>query len=157
MPHHADAESCPEPAGSLDPIVLSRAMALVRTSEWVMTSLFERRRAAAMVSGVLRSGDDPPLVCVAMRKGHPIEPIIRDSRAFALCAVGSDRVLARAFGQSSDKAAEALEALPCGVLRTGTPSPTRAVAVFDCLLHRHVDIESDHELYVGLVVGVRAQ
>ena len=36
---------------------------------------------------------------------------------------------------------------------TGAPVLERAVSYLDCELIRHIDIESDHDLYVGLIRG----
>lgn len=143
-------------SGDADPV--QRAMAMVPTATFLMTSAFEGKRAGMLVRSVQPCGQSPPLLCVACRKGHPIEPLIRDSHAFALCVIDpSDRLVLRKFDDAlpPDVAGDPFDSMGAERLTTGAPVIRRAIAAMDCLVTRHVDIEADYELFIGQVVAAR--
>ena len=77
-----------------------RALDFVPSAAWVMTSAFEVKRSGTLVQRVQLCADEPLLISVAVRKGHAIEPLIRDSHAFAICRIDpEDRLLTRKFAQ----------------------------------------------------------
>ena len=45
------------------------------------------------------------------------------------------------------------DCLPLDRLVTGAPIVRRAAAAFDCEVVRHLDMEADHELYIGHVLA----
>lgn len=126
---------------------------------YVMTSSFEGDRAGVLVSWVTRAAEDPALVCVAVRKGHAIEPLIRDSRSFALCRIDNDdRLIRKTFNdeRAPDERGDLFASIEVRTLATGAPVLKRSTLVLDCEVVRHFDLEADHELYVGQVVGAVA-
>jgi len=123
---------------------------------FVMTSGYENDRAGTLVHWVSRAADEPPLVSVAVPKGHAIEPLIRDSRAFALCVIDpEDRRLRGAFAHACapDERSDPFDSLEVRALTTGSPVLARSPLVLDCEVVRHFDLEADHEFYVGQVVN----
>jgi flavin reductase (DIM6/NTAB) family NADH-FMN oxidoreductase RutF len=133
-----------------------RALALFPRGLFLLTSCFEHKRAGQFVESVQPCADEPLLVCVAARKGHSIEPLIRDSHAFAVCRVDAeDKLLQKRFGpaRTPDSTADPFDALEIDRLMTGAPVPRRSIAAIDCQVVRHLDLEADHELYIGLVVS----
>ncbi len=123
---------------------------------FVMTSAFENDRAAILVEWLQQCAMTPPMICVAVRKGRPIEPIIRDSHAFALCEIAEhDLTLDRMIRRACEHDDDILESLPYETLRTGSPCIMRAGRVFDCEVIRHVDFEADYELYIAQVLEVK--
>ncbi len=142
--------------------------------EFVMTSRHETSRLGVVVRRVMACADTPMSVCVALMKGHPISPLIRDSHAFALCAMDDgDRMLAKVFervrggvvsenGQSwgvlspakiGDPASDPFIAMEVESLETGSPIIKRCGWALDCRVLMHLDFETDHEMYIGAVVG----
>jgi flavin reductase (DIM6/NTAB) family NADH-FMN oxidoreductase RutF len=142
--------------------------------EFVMTSRHETSRLGVVVRRVMACADTPMSVCVALMKGHPISPLIRDSHSFALCAMDDgDRMLAKVFervrggvvsenGQSSgiltparmgDPASDPFIAMEVESLETGSPIIKRCGWALDCRVLMHLDFETDHEMYIGAVVG----
>ncbi|MEM9066518.1 MAG: flavin reductase family protein [Planctomycetota bacterium] len=120
----------------------------------ILTSAHDGTRSGAIALSVQLSALDPLLVSVALRRGHPIEPLIRDSRSFAICRVSADeKLLVRKFGEHAppDEPDDPFDSLPTLTLETGSPVVKRAVAALDCEVVRHLDLEADHELFVGLV------
>ncbi|MFN0132872.1 MAG: flavin reductase family protein [Phycisphaerales bacterium] len=136
------------------PAGVREAFEVIAGARFVMTSCFETRREGVMCSWVTPCAHTPALVCAAVRRGHPIEPVIRDSRRFALCRVeAEDRLVDRAFG--ARRTGDPFDGLEVDHLATPSPVLCRSSLVFDCEVYRHLDIEADHELYIGLVVACR--
>ncbi|MCA9299278.1 MAG: flavin reductase, partial [Phycisphaerales bacterium] len=109
-----------------------------------------------MVHSVQPCAIEPLLVSVSVRKGHSIEPLIRDSHAFALCALHpDDKLIPRKFAEheAPDHPGDPFDSLPTRILQTGSPVLERATVALDCEVVRHFDLEADHELYVGHVVA----
>ncbi len=137
---------------------LDRALALLPSGTFLLTAAHENDRAGARVGSVAQCATEPLLLSVALRKGHSIEPLIRDSHAFAVCRVNpQDRLLLRKFSEHSapDENADPFDSLPVERLATGAPVLKRSLLAFDCEVVRHFDLEADHELYVGQVLDVR--
>ena len=92
------------------------------------------------------------MVIVAMSKGLPVEPLIRDSRSFVLCQIAKDdRLLRRKFATPPDAREDPFVTIPTMTAASGAPIVKQAVAYLDCELVRHIDLETDYALYVGKV------
>ncbi|MBC7835151.1 MAG: flavin reductase [Phycisphaerales bacterium] len=130
-------------------------LAFLPTLTCVLSSCFERDRAGAVVDRVMQCSDEPLHIGVAMRKGHKIDPIIRDSHHFGLSILGkSDKQLTRRFSQS-EGSSEVFDAIETFTLASRSPLLKKAVAVIDCEVVRHFDLEADYELFIGLVLAAR--
>jgi len=96
---------------------------------------------------------------VALPKGEPISPLIRDSRAFGLCITAEDdRSIARRFAttphhDNQPHHDDPFHAFEPYTLETGSPLLPRAAACLDCRVTMHLDVETDHELYIAEVVN----
>jgi flavin reductase (DIM6/NTAB) family NADH-FMN oxidoreductase RutF len=135
-----------------------RAFSIFPRGCFLLTAAFENKRSGQIVESVQPCAEEPMLVCVAARKGHPIEPLIRDAHCFAVCRVDpEDRLLLRKFGvgRPTGLTGDPFDALDLDRLATGAPVPKRCSAALDCQVLRHLDVEADHELYIGLVVAGR--
>jgi flavin reductase (DIM6/NTAB) family NADH-FMN oxidoreductase RutF len=136
---------------------LLRALDPTLGDRFVMTSAWESKRGGVFVTSAQPCGYEPPLLCVACMKGHPLDPIIRDSQVFAVCRVGSgERLLARKFAFDGDGRGDPFDSLELERLVTGAPVLRRARAAVDCQVVRHLDLEGDHQLYIGEAVAIRA-
>lgn len=130
----------------------AEALSLIPTGTFVLTASHDDCRSGALVKWVQRCAEDPPMVVVALRKGHPIEPLIRDSHGFCLNLLRSeDVVLRRKFECSHAHGEDPFISLPSSRAPSGSPLLLRALAYIDCELTRHLDIESEYEIYIGLV------
>lgn len=121
---------------------------------YIMSAAHEMRCRAVLVSFVQQAGFDPPTVVVALNKGRDIVPIIHDSHAFALSQIAEDdRLVIKKFaekrGRTDDDPLAGLEIIK---KVTGSPILCRAVGYLDCRLVRHIDVDSDHDLYVGQIL-----
>jgi flavin reductase (DIM6/NTAB) family NADH-FMN oxidoreductase RutF len=132
-----------------------RAFALFPKGSFLLTACFENKRAGQIVQSVQPCADEPMLICVAARKGHPIEPLIRDAHHFAICRFDpEDKLILRNFGGPPARS-DAFDSLELDRLASGAPVPRRSLAALDCLVLRHLDLEADHELYIGQVLAGR--
>jgi flavin reductase (DIM6/NTAB) family NADH-FMN oxidoreductase RutF len=131
------------------------ALAKLRSGLFVLTARHEGKRAGVMVRSVQPAAEEPPLVCVAVRRGHWIEPVIRDSHAFAVCQVTSvEGLMLRKFAETSrPRDGDPFDCVQTMRLATGAPVLARSPLALDCEVVRHFDLEADHELYIGLVVA----
>jgi flavin reductase (DIM6/NTAB) family NADH-FMN oxidoreductase RutF len=151
--------------GQIEPGPIAEALGAFASPRLILTCAFEEVRAGLRARSAQVCSDDPPLLGVVVRKGHPIDPIIRDSRSFALCVVDpDDKLLSRKFPEPGDPTPGSddvpadnhdFDALACTTLRTGAPIFRRALAAFDCEVVRHFDLEADFEIYVGQVLAAR--
>jgi flavin reductase (DIM6/NTAB) family NADH-FMN oxidoreductase RutF len=68
---------------------------------------------------------------------------------------GDDKLLARRFAGHipPDELGDPFDSLEVETMWTGAPLLKRCRAAFDCEVVRHFDLEADHELYVGQIVG----
>ena len=130
---------------------------------FLLTASFEGKRGGMFVHHVQRCGTNPAMIVVAAQKGHTIDPLIRDSRAFALGVLGDgDRLIQRRFQSCDSPPSETpasgeddpFDAIATRTLVTGSPMIERCTTWFDCEVARRVDLESETELFVGIVVGV---
>ena len=150
------------PDGSLGvartPEVVRALDALRSDAVGILTSAFESERAGVRVYSVQPCATEPILISVAVRKGHFIEPLIRDSHHFGLCLVEpTDRLALRKFPEDAAQGDDdPFDSFPTSTLKSGSPILGRGVAALDCEVVRHFDLEADHEIYVGLVLAATA-
>lgn len=145
-----------------DTAALAEALAMLPQGHFLMTSAFDDQRAGVILRSVQRCADEPILLAVASRRGHAIDPLIRDSRAFAICLIDTeDRLLARKFPpaesgpEPGEDEIDPFDSIPTETLATGSPVVRRCRAAFDCEVVRHFDLEADHELFVGQVLAAK--
>jgi len=135
---------------------IRRALGALSAERFVITSAHDGKRAGVLATSVSMCAPDPPLVCVACRKGHVIGPVIRDSRRFGVFRVEeADRAALKKFDFENGERYEAFEGIPLDHFVTGSPIPRRAAMALDCELFRRIDLECECELYIGLVVAAR--
>lgn len=128
------------------------ALRCIPASQYLITTAYGEIRDGRLVDRVQQCGTAPPMILVAMEKGHPLSPLIRDSRTFALSLLDpNERLLQRVFGPDRRIGEDPFLTYPHKVGLMGAPIVTRAAAWFDCEVVRHLDMETNFELYVGVV------
>jgi flavin reductase (DIM6/NTAB) family NADH-FMN oxidoreductase RutF len=131
---------------------IGEALAKIPQGVFILTAGHETRIRGLMVSWVQQASFEPPMLVVALRKGRDVVPIIHNAHAFAINQVApDDRLLMKRFGEhpASD---ERLLGLETARKTTGAPVLVRAMAWMDCELIRHIDVEADHDIYVGMIL-----
>jgi flavin reductase (DIM6/NTAB) family NADH-FMN oxidoreductase RutF len=123
---------------------------------FVMTSSFEGKRGGVIVKSVMPVAEEPLLLAVAAWKGHGLEPIIRDSHYFGVSMIDpNDRVLVRRFSGHLSEHGDQFDSVATERIVSTSPILSRSIIAIDCEVVRHFDIEADHELYIGLVLGAK--
>lgn len=149
----------PRRIGTLHPTMgdsIARALQLLEGDAFVMTAAFEDQRAGMRVLSVFRCATEPLLICVAAKKGHPIEPLVRDSHCFAVCKVDlTQKLILRKFSTEPEEGEDPFDTFLVDSLATGSPTLAISPLVLDCEVVRHFDLEADHELFVGQVMAAR--
>lgn len=134
------------------------AFAQLPTGLFLMASAHGEDRAGIMCKAVVPCGYDPPLICVIVRAGHKIDPILRDSRAFAISAVADhEKLIMRKFNPDhvDDFDADPFDAIPSCSLSTGSPALPQPRLVMDCEVARHFSLDSEFEIFIGHVIDTR--
>ncbi len=143
--------------------LVSAALGFLPRGRYLMTASFDGQRSGMLVEAVQCCSHEPMMLCVAARKGHKIDPLIRDARTFAIGVIPEgDKMLTRRFSVSDAAPSEhgpegtddPFDAMATRRLVTGAPALVRCATWFDCEVMRRVDLEAETELFVGLVVGV---
>lgn len=132
---------------------LSRALGAIPSGLFILTAAHEERRDGMLVSWVQQMCFDPPMVSMSLGKGRPIMPLISESRKFGLCQVGeSDKRLLRKFGGSNDSEADPFLGVELTqVPGNNVPLIASAMSYLLCDLACHLDVEGDHDLFVGQI------
>ncbi len=131
---------------------VEHVLALVPSNTFLLTSAVGEVRSGVIVRCVQQVAMTPPMLLIAMEKGQPLSPVIRDSRNFALCLLDRDeRHLRRMFATAPDQGSDPFLAIPHIVVPGGAPVPARCVGYIACELIRHLDIDADYEVYIGMV------
>jgi len=139
--------------GSPGPLDIAAAVAKIPRGLFIMTSGFEQSRSGVLVKWVQRCSSNPPLLIVAVPKGQPVEPLIRDSRSFALCQIADDDAyLFRKFAKPPERNDDPFVSLNVWAGIMGAPIIERAMSYLDCEVVRHLDLDADHRLYIGRVI-----
>ncbi len=141
-----------EPTGMTELMSATDRMPIGR---FLLTAAHGDQRNGMLVTRVQKCADEPITVTVAVQKGHALSPLIRDSAVFGLCELrGRDLLLSRLFNRPGELHGEDPFLGHDLVPNTGrVPIPTASASWVHCELIRHLDIEADHEIYIGRVTA----
>jgi flavin reductase (DIM6/NTAB) family NADH-FMN oxidoreductase RutF len=126
---------------------------------FVLAAAHEGRRAGIVARSVQLCADDPLLISVTVRCGHWIASILRDARTFAIWRVdASEGLMLKKFADPvRPRSGDPFDGLALSPLVTGAPILASSQLAIDCEVFRHIDLEADHELFVGKVVAGRVR
>jgi len=149
----------PDPARHAAMVLqVNEAVRYLPSGLYLMTGQHEARRAGTPVRWAVQCSAEPVLVCVSLRKGHWVSPLVRDSHYFGLSLISeNDNLILRKFGdQPRGKEGDPFDCVPIERLTAPVPLLAKSKMVMDCEVVRHLDLESDHELFIGKVLSARA-
>ena len=153
--HSTDAWGPRRPRSGLDHAMessIAHAIHRIPHGRFLLTAAYDGRRTGVLVDWVQQCATNPPMVMIAIARGSPVAALIRDSRVFALCQVSADdKLLEKKFSTAPAQGDDPFFSILTTIAPSGSPIVQRAVAFLDCELIRHVDLESDCGLYVGMV------
>lgn len=153
--HTPGGNGMSDPSAVMDKRTLrnvGKVLALIPQGVYVMTTRHEQRSRAVLVSWVQQASFSPPMVMVALRKGRDIVPMLHDSHAFALCQLSAKDTLTFKKLRNAHGNEETLRAMTIDFKKTGAPVLKNCLAWLDCELVRHIDVDGDHDLYIGLIL-----
>lgn len=146
--------------GPIDPRLresIGAALGRIPSGLYVLTARYEDRRLGMLASWVQQACFEPPMVSVALAKGRAIMPLISESRRFGLCQLqDNDRLLLRKFAAGPTIGEDpflGLDMVQDTVL--GVPIVAGAMSYLECEVNCHMDVEGDHDLFVGVVRNAR--
>jgi len=136
---------------------VDRVLCALGSGHFLLTSHHGGKRAGITTRWVMACAHTPLLVSAAVRRGHWIAPLIRDSHTFAICAVdpGATLLLRKCADTSRPRDGDPFDCVLTTRLATGAPILEGEGLALDCEVRRHIDLEADYELYVGLVIATR--
>lgn len=142
------AESTPNPQ------LIHNALRCIPNATYVLTCCHDQFRDGIITKWVQQCSTEPPMLVVAISKGRPIEPMLRDARAFALCMVSpTDKSALRLFGKDHEPDDDPFLSLTVKTSVTGMPILSQSIVWFDCNLEGHLSPDADCRLYLGQVVA----
>lgn len=138
---------------------ISKALAQLPSGLFILTARSEDTACGILVSWVQQTCFEPPMVSVAIAKGRPIMPLISQTRQFGLCQLAeSDKLILRRFSSGSDPSEDPF--LSFEMLRDTAltvPILAQSMSYLECQVACHIDVEGDHDLFVGRVVAGKHQ
>jgi flavin reductase (DIM6/NTAB) family NADH-FMN oxidoreductase RutF len=138
---------------------ISKALAQVPSGLFILTARSEDKSSGILVSWVQQTCFEPPMVSVAIAKGRPIMPLISQTRQFGLCQLAeSDKLIVRRFSSDLDPSEDPF--LSFDMLRdtaSTVPILAQSMSYLECQVACHIDVEGDHDLFVGRVVAGKHQ
>lgn len=134
---------------------MSSALGAIPSGLFILTAAHEDRRLGMLIGWVQQVCFEPAMVSISIQKGIPIMPLISESRQFGLCQLAAtDRALVRKFGNQADLGDDPF--LGHQLIKPAMPKlPILASskAYLECELVCHMDVEGDHDVFVGAVRG----
>ena len=132
---------------------IGAALGRIPSGLFIMTCQHEDHRTGMLVSWVQQTCFKPPMISVAVAKGRPIMPVLSESRTFGMCQLPvDDKLILRKFAKGVDLTEDpflGFDLLDESSL--GVPLLAGCVAYLECELACHMDVEGDHDLFVGKV------
>lgn len=133
------------------------ALGRVPSGLFILTARYEDKSAGMLTSWVQQVSFEPPMVTVAVAKGRSIMPLISESRRFGLCQIAQgEKTLLRRFAGGSDPNEDPFLGLDMvhGAAMS-VPILTHCLGYLECEVTCHMDVEGDHDLFVGRVKSGR--
>ena len=133
---------------------IQEALKAFPRGNYLVTASSEGRSNGVLAEFVMQGGHTPPTIVMSTRKGQILSPLIRDSRRFAVAIVDRRaRAQVRRFVNASVDSINPFIGLQVEQTPGDIPVLQDSIAWFECELARHIDIDSDCELYVGNIVA----
>jgi flavin reductase (DIM6/NTAB) family NADH-FMN oxidoreductase RutF len=130
---------------------IAAALGRIPSGLFILTAKHEDKRGGMLCSWVQQVCFQPPMVCVAVGKGRPIMHLISESRKFGICQLAkNDKILMKRFAGGTDANEDPFLSLDMvHHSHTGVPVINQALSSLECELVSHLDVEGDHDLFVG--------
>ncbi len=134
---------------------VARPLGQIPSGLFILTARNADERGGMLASWVQQVCFEPPVISVSVAKGRPVMTLISGSRQFSLCQIPEDdKVLMRRFAKGTEPGQDPFMGLDL-VAPTNAAAPILgdALGYLECELIAHLDVEGDHDLFVGRVIG----
>lgn len=131
------------------------AIGRIPSGLFILSARYEDQVTGILASWVQQVSFEPPMISVAVQKGRPIMPLISESRQFGLSQLpAGEKMMIRKFSSGVDLSEDPFLGFEL-VHDTQLESPilAHALSYMECELVCHMDVEGDHDLFVGQVKG----
>ena len=96
----------------------------------------------------------PPMVSIAVAKGRPIMPLISESRCFGICQLPKgDKINMRKFAAGIGPNDDPFLGFQLRDNCNNVPILANIMSYLICNLSCHMDVEGDHDLFIGTVIA----
>jgi flavin reductase (DIM6/NTAB) family NADH-FMN oxidoreductase RutF len=131
----------------------ARALGAIPSGLFIATAGSGAQATGTLVSFVQQVGFEPPVVTVAVKKGRPLESLVRDGGRFCIGVLdkASSGLLGH-FAKGFDPGEPAFDGVATATDDAGVPYLTDAVAWLSCKVVGEADW-TDHVLFAGEVVA----
>ena len=139
-----------------DPIraAIARGLGRVSSGLYVLTAGRGDQATGMLASWVQQVGFEPPTVIVALKKGRPIEALVRAERVFCLAVLDEQsKQLLKHFARGFEPGVPAFDGIDVATSAVGVPYPTAAHAHLACRVRAMNDEWCDHAVVCAEVVG----
>jgi flavin reductase (DIM6/NTAB) family NADH-FMN oxidoreductase RutF len=132
---------------------IAAALGRIPSGLFILTAQHEDRRTGMLASWVQQMCFQPPMISVAVAKGRPIMPLISESRKFGICQIArGDRLFMRKFASGLNPCEDPFLGFEMvHDTAIGVPILANVLGYLECELCCHMDVEGDHDLFVGRV------
>ena len=135
---------------------VSTALAKIPSGVSIATATKEGKSTALLASWIQQVSFEPPMICMAVKKGRPIEPLLDATKKFVVNVVGEGGAgIFKRFSKGfapSEKAFEGLNVTQC----SAGPILTDCIAHLECTVTAKYEA-GDHNLFVAEVIGGAAR
>lgn len=133
---------------------IARSLGRIASGLYVLTAGTGKSATGMLASWVQQVGFEPPTVMVALKRGRPIEELVRQGGAFCLTVIDeASKNLMGHFARGFEPGAPAFEGIATATSAQGVPYPTGAAAHLECEVVGAVDDWGDHAVVCGKVVA----
>jgi len=134
---------------------VGKALGRVPSGVFVLTARHEDHSMGMLASWVQQVSFEPAMITVAVAKGRSIMPLISESRHFGLCQLPvGDKIITRKFAASCDINDDPFLGFEMNTdTVTRVPILANIMSYLECEVTCHVDVEGDHDLFVGTIRG----
>lgn len=141
-------------SGGAERAAVGRALARLPSGLYVLTAGRGDQATGMLASFVQQVGFEPPTLVVALKKGRPIEALVRREGAFCLAVIDErSRALMGHFAAGFAPGEAAFAGLDMAVSALGVPWPRAAPAHLVCRVRGVEDGWCDHAIVCGEVVA----
>jgi len=131
---------------------IGEAIGRIPSGLFILTARNEEFRSGMLASWVQQVSFKPPMVSVAVAKGRSIMPLISESRQFGICQLPTnEKIIMRKFASGSDPGEDPFLGFEMLSNNSGVPILANVLAYTECDLACHIDVEGDHDLFIGKV------